>query len=151
MASQEEVERLYAQAVVFVEQHLRSPANPTVQARPLVHSKAGHTHLIVPLSAANEIVFTAGLLTLMQRTFPPDGAIRTRPVPDGSQIQYELLIPLTGAGAGASGAARGRSQSKSRPNAAGGGILDNPVVLMLVLAIALACGYLFVVAPILAK
>jgi hypothetical protein len=156
MSNQEELEALHARVVQFVETHMRSPANPAIHARALVHSKSGITHLIVPLSGVNELGWSAPLAESLEKAFPPDGYMRTRALPDASQIVYEMVIPLS---AGFTGRHRSKHRSSSSggvveptaPGGAGGGLLDNPLVLLLGLALAFGLGWVFLLSPALGK
>lgn len=135
MATQEEVEALHERVAQFVVANLRTAGNPAIHARPLVHCKIGVTHMIVPLSGVNDMTWTSPLAQAMEKAFPPDGHLRTRPLPDASQFIYELVVPL-------SAGFTGRHRSKHRGGSADGappggaqapGLMENPLVLFLFL------------------
>lgn len=151
--TQEEVEALHERVCAFVLANLRTAGNPAIHARPLVHCKIGVTDMVVPLSGVNDMKWTLPLAQAMEKAFPPDGSLRTRALPDASQVIYELVVPLS-----AGFTARHRSKHRTGYDdsalvrgAQSGGLLQNPLVLLLGLLIAAGMGYLLLVSPVLSK
>lgn len=148
MSTQEEVEGLHKRVADFVLQYLRTQGNPAIHARPLVHCKVGVTHLVVPLSGVNDMTWTSQLAQAMEKTFAPDGHLRTRALPDASQFIYELVVPLT---AGMTGRHRSKHRT-DQPMATAtrtteAGFMENPLTLLLLflgLVFAATAGWLLV-------
>lgn len=151
--TQEEVEALHERVCAFVLANLRTSGNPAIHARPLVHCKTGVSHMIVPLSGVNDMTWTAPLAEAMEKAFPPDGHLRTRALPDASQVIYELIVPLS---AGYTGRHRSKHRGYDdgavvRSSDAQSGLLQNPLVLLLGLLLAAGVGYVLLVSPMLSK